>query len=223
MDEQRFNARERARALARSSLERGDALGWFEEFYRAAEGRTANIPWADRQGHPLLVEWLAAHPAAVHRRRAIVIGCGLGEDAEELSRAGASVTAFDLAPTAVEWCRALWPQSSVDYRVANLLDAPAEWNAAFEFVFECFTLQALPPELRAAATRAMSALVAPGGTLLAISRAREPDDPLGELPWPLVRAEIEAFAEHGLRLAELDDVASAGDPPTRHWRARFTR
>jgi 2-polyprenyl-3-methyl-5-hydroxy-6-metoxy-1,4-benzoquinol methylase len=223
MDEQRYNARERARALARNSLERGDALGWFEEFYRAADGRTANIPWADRHGHPLLVEWLTAHPEAVRNQRAIVIGCGLGEDAEELSRAGARVTAFDVAPTAVEWCRALWPQSAVDYRVANLLEPPAQWRGAFEFVLEIYTLQALPSELRDAATRSMSDFLAPGGSLLAISRAREPDEPLGELPWPLVRTEIEAYAEHGLRVAELDDVASAGDPPARHWRARFTR
>jgi 2-polyprenyl-3-methyl-5-hydroxy-6-metoxy-1,4-benzoquinol methylase len=223
MDQQRFDARERARALARSSLERGDALGWFEEFYRGAGGETANIPWADRSGHPLLVEWLAAHPEAVGGKRALVVGCGLGEDAEELSRAGASVTAFDVAPTAVEWCRTLWPQSSVDFRVADLLAPPAEWGAAFDFVLEIYTLQALPGELRDAAKRSMSAFVAPAGALLAISRARAPEEPLGELPWPLVRAEIESFSSHGLRLAELDDLASAGDPPTRHWRAHFTR
>ena len=36
MDQGRFDARERAREIARASLARGDATGWFEELYREA-------------------------------------------------------------------------------------------------------------------------------------------------------------------------------------------
>lgn len=223
MDEQRYQARERARALSKTSLERGDALGWFEEFYREAGGDPGRIPWADRNGHPLLVEWLARPGIDLRGKRALVVGCGLGEDAEELARAGASVCAFDLSPTAIEWCRRLWPDSRVEYRAANLFEAPRAWSAAFDFVLEIYTLQALPRDLLEPAARALASFVAPRGEVLAISRAREPDEPLGELPWPLTRAEIDVFSRLGLCALELEDIASAGDPPTRHWRGRFAR
>jgi 2-polyprenyl-3-methyl-5-hydroxy-6-metoxy-1,4-benzoquinol methylase len=223
MDEQRYSARERARALAKESLSQGDALGWFEKLYREADGASSRVPWADREGHPLLREWLAEHGASLRGARALVVGCGLGEDAEELARAGAQVSAFDVAPTAVAWCTRLWPNSSVEYSTANLLAPPPSWRAAFDFVLEIYTLQALPAELREQAARNMAQCVGPGGRLLAISRAREPAEPLGELPWPLVRSEVERFTEFGLRAVRLEDLASAGDPPTRHWRALFQR
>jgi len=223
MDEQRYAARERARALARESLARGDALGWFEELYREAGGASSRVPWADGEGHPLLREWLAAHGASLRGARALVVGCGLGEDAEELARAGARVSAFDVAPTAVAWCARLWPNSAVEYSTANLLSPPAHWRAAFDFVLEIYTLQALPAELREQAARNMAQCLDTGGRLLAVARAREPHEPLGELPWPLVRGEIERFAEFGLRQRELEDLAGVGDPPTRHWRALFQR
>lgn len=223
MDEQRYAARERARALAKDSLARGDALGWFEQLYREAGGSSSRIPWADREGHPLLREWLAEHGSSLRGVRALVVGCGLGEDAEELARAGAQVSAFDVAPTAIEWCARLWPTSSVAYSTADLLALPANWRAAFDFVLEIYTLQALPAELREQAARNMAHCVRAGGRLLAISRARAPAEPLGELPWPLVRSEIERFVQFGLDERELEDLASVGDPPTRHWRALFQR
>jgi len=223
MEDQRFTARERVREAARKSVASGDALGWFERVYQDAGGDTRNIPWADAEGHPLLLEWLGEHGASRLGRRALVVGCGLGEDSEALARLGFQVTAFDLSPTAIEWCRKLWRESRVEYRAANLLDSPSEWRRAFDFVVEIYTLQALPTELRARAQSAMADFVAPGGELLAISRARDPEDPPGELPWPLTRAELGAFSAAGLVEQRVDDISGAGDPPTRHWRALFSR
>jgi 2-polyprenyl-3-methyl-5-hydroxy-6-metoxy-1,4-benzoquinol methylase len=213
MDEQRYAARERARALAKESLARGDALGWFEEVYREAGGAISRVPWADREGHPLLRAWLAEHGSSLRGARALVVGCGLGEDAEELARAGAQVSAFDVAPTAIAWCARLWPNTSVAYSTADLLAPPASWRAAFDFVLEIYTLQALPAQVREQAARNMAQCVNAGGRLLAISRAREASEPLGELPWPLVRGEIERFGQFGLHERELEDLASVGDPP----------
>lgn len=223
MDAQRYDARERARALARAAIARGDATGWFEELYQQAAGQVGNVPWADGEGHPLLVEWLALEPARVAGRRALVVGCGLGEDAEQLARAGAQVLAFDVAPTAVDWCRKLWPGTSVRYEVGDLFALPPQWRGAFDFVLEIYTLQALPAQFRAAGMAAMAAALAPGGQILAISRAREATDPPGELPWPLTRDELAQFGRLGLAQRAFEDITSAGDPPTRHWRACFER
>ena len=56
--------------------------------------------------------------------RAVVVGAGLGADAELLASRGYRTVAFDLAPSAVELARSRYPGTAVDYRVADLLDLP---------------------------------------------------------------------------------------------------
>jgi ubiquinone/menaquinone biosynthesis C-methylase UbiE len=164
------------------------------------------------------VEWIEQH--GTPRGRALVVGSGLGDDAEALAAHGLEVTAFDIAPTAIAWTRRRFPESSVDYRVANLFELPAVWKGAFDFVFEAFTLQALPPELRPAAAAAIAATVAPGGTALVIARGRDEDEPLGELPWPLTREELlRLFA--GLERMQLDDYFD--EQPVRRLRLTLRR
>jgi 2-polyprenyl-3-methyl-5-hydroxy-6-metoxy-1,4-benzoquinol methylase len=208
--------RRRARELARRALERGDATGWFEELYAGAH-EEGDIPWADLVPNPMLVEWLATHAVS---GRALKVGAGLGDDAEELARRGMAVTAFDVAPTAVEWARRRFPDSDVDYVVADVLAPPAEWSGAFDFVMEAYTLQVLPPELRPVAADAIAATLAPGGTLLVIARGREPHEDPGAMPWPLTPGELRGlFAD--LTLVRFEDLLDDEDPPVRRLRAEY--
>jgi SAM-dependent methyltransferase len=213
--------RSRARALARDAIARGSALEWFETLYREADTGTATVPWADLVPNPHLVAWLEANPTL--GGRALDVGSGLGDNAEELARRGMDVVAFDIAATAVARTRERFPDSRVRYLVANLLDPPAEWHAAFDLVVETYTLQVLPAVERGAAVRALRALVAPGGTLLVIARGREPAEPEGAMPWPLTRAEIEAIADPRLELLACEDFLDAEEPPVRRFRATFGR
>ena len=196
-------------------------MGWFEALYREAADGTTVVPWADRIPNPHLVDWLETHP--VHAGRALDVGTGLGDNAEELARRGFEVVAFDVAPTAINEARARFPHSPVIYCVANLLAPPAAWRQAFDLVAETYTLQVLPPAARRDAIASLRTLVAPGGTLLVIARGREPDAPEGSMPWPLTRAEIEAIATAELGLAEFDDFLDAEDPPVRRLRTTFRR
>jgi SAM-dependent methyltransferase len=185
-----------ARRLARESLERGDAIGWFENLYSAAAGNASLVPWADLKPNPNLLAWLDTQ-AATGRPRALVIGCGLGDDAEALAERGYRVTAFDVSATAIEWCRRRFPQSQVGYAVADALALPNAWHRSFDLIVEIYTLQVLPPELRPTAIEQIAACLAPGGTLLVIARARDVADDRGTMPWPLTRAELDGFASHG--------------------------
>lgn len=215
--------RAKARELAKKHLAAGDALGWFEPLYTSAAGDPRAISWADMRPNPNLLSWLASPQADQLGKRALVVGCGLGDDAEELARRGQQVTAFDVAPTAVDWCRRRFPQSAVAYVVADLLQPPDAWRGAFDFVFEAYTLQVLPPAVRKQAMQNLAACVAPGGALLVIARGREPHEPEGDMPWPLTRAELSSLETAGLKCESFEDYLDAEDPPVRRFRATYRR
>jgi SAM-dependent methyltransferase len=212
--------RAQARSLARAALARGEPLAWFEELYLQADG-PGSIPWADLRPNPFLLGWLESG----HRlgTRALVVGCGLGDDAAELAARGQEVTACDIAPAAIERCRRRFPESRAVFCVADILDPPHEWRASFDFVLSAYTLQVLPAELRPRAAAGIASTLAPGGCALVISRGREESEPAGEMPWPLSRAELLGiFAPH-LGLVELADFYDDEQPPVRRLRLTLAR
>jgi SAM-dependent methyltransferase len=213
-----------ARRLAAESLAKGDAVGWFDALYVAAQGDSAFVPWADMRVNPNLSAWLDRSPPAAAGKRALVIGCGLGDDAEELARRGFAVTAFDVSPRAIEWCRRRFAATSVEYRVADVLRLPAEWRGGFDLVVEIFTLQVLPPELRKTAIAGIAGCVGPGGALLVVARARDAADDRGTMPWPLVKDELDGFNACGLETISFEDYLDRNeDPPVRRFRAQYRR
>ena len=169
----------------------------FEDIYQSAGEDLASIPWATLAPNPALEEWLNTQPAP-NDTPAMVVACGLGDDAEELARRGYRVTAFDVSPTAIELCRSRFPASTVEYLVADLLDLPGSWTESFDVVVEIRTLQSLPPDLRGEAARAIAQTVASGGWLFVQTAKRDPDEPLTSRPWPLTRHELDTFIEAGL-------------------------
>ncbi len=86
-------ARARARQLAQEFAQRRDATGWFERLYTQAQGNEQAIYWAQMVSNPNLVQWLDRRNVGGKGRRALVIGCGLGDDAEELAHRGFEVVA----------------------------------------------------------------------------------------------------------------------------------
>mgnify|MGYP000117917931 CR=1 FL=1 len=175
-----------------------DRRTWFEEVYDTAEGDPAAVPWADLKPKETLQEWLSLHPG--EGRRALDIACGLGDNAEALAAAGYRTTAFDLAQAAIDWAKARFENSPVDYVQADLFSPPAEWRGAFDLVNECYTVQALHGELRERAFAAIAGFVKPGGTLLVINRSREEGEEASGPPWPLMPSEFARFEDQGLRL-----------------------
>jgi SAM-dependent methyltransferase len=202
-----------------SGVSTDEATGWFEPLYRAAERGERAVPWDRAAPHALLVEWAAACDLRGDGRRAIVVGCGLGDDAEHIAGLGFATVAFDVAPTAVAAARRRFPGSVVEYVAADLLDLPPAWEQAFDLVFESRTVQSLPDPPRAAAIARIAGLAVPGGTLLVLANARDAaDGPVEGPPWPLTRAEIDAFAAGPLDAVRIETVPDRSGPC---WRAEF--
>jgi len=212
-----------ARRLAHESAD-NDPTGWFERLYAAAAEGRAIVPWDRGAPHPMFLEWAQTNRLAGRGSSAVVVGCGTGENAEFLSENGFTTVAFDISATAVQMAQARFPQSDVDYLVADLLDPPAAWEHAFDLVVEVFTVQAMPPRWHAVASLNTGLLVRPGGTLLVLASAADtaPEPDTGP-PWPLTREEIIAFGKGGLDLVGVDEVPVPADPSRRRWRAEYRR
>jgi 2-polyprenyl-3-methyl-5-hydroxy-6-metoxy-1,4-benzoquinol methylase len=220
MAQDKTQARQRVREIGQRMLPGGDFSGFFDTVYATANGNAQSIPWADLQPHPLALSWLEARNVEGTGKRALVVGCGLGDDAEELARRGFQVTAFDVSPNAIAWCKERFPASSVEYQAADLFATPAQWRQAFDFVLEIYTVQALPIARRTQAITNIASFVAPAGQLLIVCRARDPQDDPGTMPWPLTRAELAEFEQAGLREIALEDVRNEDE---RHFRAVYER
>jgi len=225
------NARRfRARTLAAEAAGAGDETGWFERLYAEAEAGSAVVPWADGEVNPHLAEWAASAGQDGGRadgsgKRALVVGCGLGYDAEYLAGLGYAVTGFDVAPTAIERAIRENPGTAVEYAVADLLRLPAAWAGAFDLVVEIYTVQPLLGQVRERAIAALHGPVAPGGTLLVIARATTEENPERDpamMPWALTRRELD-LAGGPLRSVSVEQFMDDEDPPKLRWRAEFRR
>jgi 2-polyprenyl-3-methyl-5-hydroxy-6-metoxy-1,4-benzoquinol methylase len=215
--------RKRANELAAEYARKGDPMGWFEVLYKESEEGKSIVPWADRGPNSGLVAFWRASPQATAGKSALVIASGLGDDAEQLAAWGFTTMAFDISETAIRTARKRFPQSAVNYRVADLFQPPAEWQWKFDFVFEANTVQALPVQIRSQAIQNIAAFVRPGGKLLTIVRGREENESLGELPWPLSRAEMSEFVRAGLMEESFEEYFDNEDLPARRFRVLYTR
>jgi 2-polyprenyl-3-methyl-5-hydroxy-6-metoxy-1,4-benzoquinol methylase len=218
-----MNDRKRARELAAEYVEKGDPTGWFEVLYKEADEGKSVVPWADRAGNPSLLEFWSVNPQPTNGKTALVIACGLGDDAEQLAAWGFDTTAFDISETAIRLIRKRFSNTAVQYQVADLFQPPAGWDRKFDFVFEANTVQALPVNLRTQAIHKIASFVKPEGKLLAIVRGREDHEPQGELPWPLTREEMNEFVRAGLAETSFEEYFDNEEPPARRFRALYTR
>ncbi|MGB3654455.1 MAG: methyltransferase domain-containing protein [Rivularia sp. (in: cyanobacteria)] len=171
---------------------------WFDNVYIKAQGDSNQVPWANMSVNAYLKDWLNQNPLEKNLT-ALVIGCGLGDDAEALAEKGFNVTAFDISPTAIAWCKQRFPNSSVNYVVADVFDLDKGWIRNFDFVFEARTIQSLPLKVREQTMSAVAQLVADEGTLLVVTVTRDtPEEPDGP-PYPLSLEEIDYFLNLGLQ------------------------
>lgn len=170
---------------------------WFDNVYIKAQGDSNQVPWANMTASAYLKNWLNQHPLEKNLT-ALVVGCGLGDDAELLAEKGFKVTAFDISPTAIDWCKQRFPDSSVNYIVADVFDLDQGWIRKFDFVFEARTIQSLPLKVREQVMEAIAQLVAEEGTLLVVTVTRDtPEEPSGP-PYPLFLEEVDYFKKLGL-------------------------
>lgn len=106
-----------------------------------------------------------AERATLSGARLLDVGCGGGLLAEALGRAGAKVTAIDLAPGMIEVARlhAMEQKLDIDYRMISAEAVAAAEPGSFDVVTCMEMLEHVPEPAQMIAT--LAALVRPGGSL----------------------------------------------------------
>lgn len=214
---------QKIKSFATNAIADQDPSGWFEPLYADAQGDTAQVPWVKNQAHPYLQQWLQVYPPQAAAKTALVIGCGLGDDAELLASLGYQVTAFDISPTAIAWCQSRFPDSQVNYLVGDLFNLDPNWQDQFDFVFECRNIQALPLAVRSQVIGAIAPLVAPKGTLLVVTRHRADNTIPEGPPWALSDAELSQFLDLGLSEVRCDRFTEGEQVKIEQYRLEYCR
>jgi SAM-dependent methyltransferase len=215
--------REHTKQLAAEFLEKGDATGWFDALYKEAAGNNEHVPWADLEPNKFLVKFAEKTNLRGGNRKALVVGCGLGDDAKFLSDLGFRVTAFDISQTAIEWAKRLHADTAIDFHAADLFSPPDEWLGAFEFVLEVYTIQPLPLEMRPQVIDAIARFVAPEGKLIVVTRGRENDEEPLEIPWALSRHDLSQFERNNLRQIHFEEMLGDEEEPVRRFVVEYER
>ena len=175
------------------------ASAWFEEFYKANYLNDTSIPWAKMRPNEHLNEYLQNN---LPHGKALVVGCGLGDDAVALREAGFDVTAIDVSPSAIAWCEERFEGYGIEFKVQDIFELPSEMLGAYDFVFESLTIQSLPLIFRDKVITAIASLLSPEGRLLVVANGKNPGEKYQGPPWPLEMNEVKLFTNKNMRELE---------------------
>ncbi|MEE2053641.1 class I SAM-dependent methyltransferase [Nocardiopsis tropica] len=144
--------------------------------------------------------------------RALDIGCGRGQFTPELARRGWEAVGVDIVPAAIAAARRKGP-ADVSYAVGDATALEKAGLGVFDLFLDVGCFQGLDPDQRAAEGRGVTALAAPGATLLLLAFGPSRYSRLVE---GVSRADVEAaFPGWELLAAEDADTAGLGWPMDR--------
>ena len=177
---------------------------FFESVYENADhDDLSSIPWATLAPNVYLEKHLSLQ-GLVSGKKALVIGCGLGDDALILEKHGYEVEALDISPSAIALAKKRHPESKIDFHVGDIYNMPESSVGQYDFVYEGLTIQSLPPADREKLVGIIVSLVAKEGELFVYAHTQDDTDNYGGPPWPLYADEFTLFEKEGLEQIYMD-------------------
>lgn len=221
MDEDIVEIREKLISLSKNAAADDQPLRWFDELYSRANRNSMLIPWATLEANPVMLKWLENKE---NSGKALVVGCGLGDDAVGLEKLGWEVTGFDISSACINWCKERFPESNVDWQVGDLLNPHDSWIGNFDLVVEIHILQAIPDGgIRESGASMLPKLLNQGGHLLCIGRLDDGRElEMTPPPWPLKQSWLdEQFKE--LNKVDFETFTKPESPATPRFVSSWVR
>lgn len=110
----------------------------YDDRYRQVHAE--NLQWASSAATPIVAQVMAAHGITM-ASDILELGCGEGRDAVHLLNKGYPVTATDISPEAIRYCRERNPLFSEHFRVLDCL--AGEWKGKHDFIYAVAVLHML--------------------------------------------------------------------------------
>ena len=222
-DAAREKRERRIKFLQAEANQSGQTDAWFEPLYADHLRGELTVPWDDGGTNPHLLAWLERECVDGQGKRALEIGCGTGDGARALAERGFQVDAFDLSPSAIQIAKERNSHPSITFGARDMTAPHPDLRGKFDLVVEVYTLQAIQEGPRKILSARLPEFVAPGGTLLVVCRARDPEEEADGPPWPLTETELRAIAPAGgpLTLHSLERFADGENPSKQRFRAVY--
>jgi SAM-dependent methyltransferase len=154
-----------------------------------AQYEAGEMPWDEGEGHPALVDFIAA--VGPFSGRILLPGCGQGHDVRAVSTGENHVTGLDIAPAAIAKASTYPRTGNEEYVTGDLFNLPPETDTAFDWVIEHTCFCAIPPAMRIAYAEAVARAVKPGGHLFGIFYLRPAVE--RQPPFGVTAPELDAF------------------------------
>src|SRR5919202_6388390 len=133
---------------------------YWDRYFRGLRESGRDLDWGERWISPFL------GPLRAWRVRTVLeLGCGSGNDAARLARAGYDVTALDVSPEAIEQAHAKLG-ASVRLLVADMTAPLPFASATFDAVMSNVALHMFPDSVTRSLFAEIGRVVCPGGLLL---------------------------------------------------------
>lgn len=113
----------------------------YDERYKTAHAK--GVSWETLRSTPIVLDTIGRF--GIRPEQALLeIGCGEGRDAGTVLKNGYNLTATDISPEAIAYCRKTMPEFSQHFRILDCLSTPLE--ARFDFIYAVAVIHMLVPE-----------------------------------------------------------------------------
>lgn len=123
------------------------------EYYEAYHDRYIQVhqkrlQWASDVPSPIVTQVMDAYGIG-ENAKSLELGCGEGRDAIHLLRSGCNLTATDIAPEAVRYCRERWPEYGDHFQILDCVRG--EMSEKYDFIYAVAVIHMLVEDAHRAA------------------------------------------------------------------------
>lgn len=139
----------------------------WDEYYKQN-----NLPWDSGKPAPELEDYFAGRSVDERPQHVLEVGCGTGTNAIWMSQHGCTVTATEIAPTAMTAAKLKSEKADVtniDYKLIDICQTAPVADSTQDFAFDRGVYHVIPASRRSLFVTRIAAALKPGGRWLTVA------------------------------------------------------